>query len=112
MSRGIRRAARVRQDLVDIYTYIHGRSPGAAEKVLHSIEANIRSLSDSPGIGRYWASSDPRFQGVRIAVVRPYRNYLIFFRLVDDTVEIYRVVHGARELEPLMDDLDPELDEL
>ena len=110
MSRAIRRSARVRRDLIEIYTYIHERSPGAAEKVLHSIEKNIRSLSDSPGIGHYWASSDPRFQGVRIAVVHPYRNYLIFFRLVEETVEVYRVVHGARELEPLMDDLDPELD--
>jgi plasmid stabilization system protein ParE len=33
--------------------------------------------------------------------IAPYGNYLILFRIAKDTVEIRRVVHGARSLKKL-----------
>ncbi len=106
MRRVIRRTAQVRHDIIDIYRYVHAQRPHAAEKVFDAIERSIRSLLDAPGIGRYWSSPDPRLEGLRVTTVRPYRNYLIFFRVVPDGIEVFRVVHGARELQPLVDDIE------
>ena len=62
MKRRIRRNRQVRSDLVSIYTYLHERSPAAAEKVLDGIERHVRSLLDTPGIGTLWNSPDPRLK--------------------------------------------------
>jgi plasmid stabilization system protein ParE len=45
---------------------------------------------------------------MRIAIVTPYRNYLIFYRPSAHGVEVYRLIHGARELGRIMDDIDIE----
>jgi toxin ParE1/3/4 len=109
VSRPIRRARQVRDDIIAIYQYVHDRSPQSAEKVLDAIECSIRALADAPGIGTYWNSPHPGLDGIKICPVRPYRNYLIFFRKTPDAVEVFRVVHGARELGPLIDDVDLDL---
>jgi toxin ParE1/3/4 len=108
MSRTIRRHKVVAGDIVEIYRYIHARSPDAADKVLDAIERSIKSLLDTPGTGNYWNSPDPRLDGMRITTVRPYQNYLIVFRPVQNGIVIFRVLHGARDLPSLIDEIDPD----
>ena len=105
MRRRIRRTRQVREDLVAIYIHVHGKSPQNAEKVLDALERSITSLLDTPGIGRLWESPDPRLEGLRVAVSTPYRNFLIFFRPVADGIEVFRVIHGARELDRIVDEI-------
>jgi len=105
VSREIRRAKQVRQDIIDIYTYIGLRNPDAAERVLDAIEQSIDRLKDLSGIGSIWGASDPRLSGMRVVPVSPFRNYLIFFRPVANLVQIYRVVHGARNLDRIVDEI-------
>ena len=104
-SRVIRRTRQVREDIIAVYRHLHADNPRAADAVLDAIERSVRRLLDVPGVGRYWASPDPRLDGMRVTTVRPYRNYLIFFRSVPDGIEVFRVVHGARELGPLVDEI-------
>src|SRR5689334_1301356 len=106
MKRQIRRTRQVRDDLIAIYLHIHQRSPSAAEKVLTVLQRNINSLLDTPGIGRPWESPDPRLEGMRVCVVSPYRNYLIFFRPTSTGIDVFRVIHGARELDRIIDEID------
>ena len=106
MTRRILRSPQVEQDIIDIYSYIHERSPQAAERVFDAIEESIKALAKMPGVGRLWNSTDPRLQAMRVTTVTPYRNYLIFFRPQARTIEIHRVVHGARELQRIVDDID------
>lgn len=106
MKRPLRRTRQVREDLIAIYGYLHKRSPSAAGRVFDAIEASIRALQETPEIGRRWESRDPRLEGMRVVVVTRYPNYLVFFRPVGSNVEIYRVVHGARELERIIEDIE------
>ena len=46
-----------------------------------------------------------RLAGMRVTVVTPYRNYLIFFCPSDDAVEVFRIVHGARELARVVEEI-------
>lgn len=110
MSRVIRRTSQVRNDIIAIYRYIHERSPRSADRVLDAIEQSIRHLADAPGVGRYWNSPDRRLEGMKVATVRPYRNYLIFFRATAGGIEVFRVVHSARELQTLVDEIDDDFD--
>jgi len=106
----IRRTKQVWRDIIGIYSYIQERSPQSADKVFDAIERSIQSLLDAPGMGRLWNSRDRRLEGMRVTPVRPYRNYLIFFKAVPNGIEVYRVVHGARELGRIASDIDLEFD--
>lgn len=106
MKRRVRRTRQVREDLIAIYVYIHEQSSQSAEKVLTALERSISSLLDTPKIGRPWDSPDPRLEGMRVAVSTPYRNYLIFFRPVPNGIEVFRVIHGAQELDRIVDEID------
>jgi toxin ParE1/3/4 len=105
MNSQIRRTRQVREDIIRIYRYLRLRSPDAADRVFDAIQQSIKSLVNTPGIGTYWNSSDPRLQGLRVVTVRRFMNYLIFFRVVRGGVEVFRVIHGARELQPLIDEI-------
>lgn len=99
------------RDIIEIYLYVQERSPQSAEKVFDAIQRSINSLLDAPGVGRLWVSRDPRLEELRMTPVRPYRNYLIFFRAVPSGIEVFRVVHGARELGRIAFDIDLEFDD-
>ena len=106
MSRRIRRTGQVRDDIIQIYRHIRRKSQKGADLVFDAIERSIKALGEMPGVGRLWESPDPRLEGMRITTVTPYRNYLIFFRPTREAVEVFRVVHGAEELERLIDEID------
>jgi toxin ParE1/3/4 len=107
----IRRTRQVRQDIIDIYRYIHARSPQSAERVFDAIQRSIQALPSIPGVGRRWDSTDPRLQGMRVTVVSRYRNYLIFFRAVPDGIEVFRVIYGSRDLRRIVDAIELDFDE-
>jgi toxin ParE1/3/4 len=50
-------------------------------------------------MGRRYGFTDPEFESVRVWHVRGFRNYLIFYRPIDNGVEVVRVLHGARDIE-------------
>jgi toxin ParE1/3/4 len=111
MKRVIRRTKQLADDIVDIYVYLAIRSPQSADRLLAAIESSIRSLADNPGVGRRWHSPRPALVGMRVTIVSSYRNYLIFFRPTDDSVDVFRVVHGARELPRIIDLIDLDFNE-
>ena len=84
------------QDLIDIYLHISRDNPPAAEKFVRAINTKCERLARSPMIGRARPELRPDLRSV------PYGAYLILYRVVDDGVEIVRMVHGARNLEDLV----------
>lgn len=91
LSRVVRsRAARL--DLVDVWTYVAGVDPAAADRLLDRVLAKLEMLADNPGVG------SPRSElatNLRSLSVRP---YLLFYRPLTDGIELVRVLHGARDL--------------
>ena len=111
MKRLIRRTKQVAGEIIDIYGHIAARNRSAAERVFDEIESTIRFLAEWPGAETRWLSNDPRLADVRMMGLRKYRNYLIFYRVAGDAIEILRVVHGARDLDRVLDDMQIEFDE-
>jgi toxin ParE1/3/4 len=81
-----------REDLINIWLHIAADDPGAADRVLDRLEMAAMNLIENPRMGP--ARDDIR-QGLRYLVSD---TYLILYRIVDDGVEIVRVVHGRRDL--------------
>ena len=87
------------QDLTDIIEYITLDNPQSALKLLDEIDESILKLEDFPYMGIN--PRDTRLQRLkyRILVVS---NYLVFYVVKDDYVEIRRILHGKRKYQFLL----------
>jgi toxin ParE1/3/4 len=94
----VRLTPEAKADLEGIGDRIAERNPARA--VTYVGELRERALR----IGEFPHAGPPRPQwgeGIRIAV---HGKYLIVYRVRDETVQILRVVHGARDLDALLED--------
>ena len=79
-----------RQDLEALRTYIAGDNPAAASRVARNISAATDRLARYPRLGRAG-----RQEGTRELVV-PHTRYVVVYMLIEDRLEIVRVLHGAQ----------------
>jgi toxin ParE1/3/4 len=99
MTARINRRPAAEADLTDHASHIAQDSVDAAERFLKSAEDAFSQLAICPYLGRPWTSGRPRLKGLRIWRIPGFRNYLVFYRVTRDAVEIVRVMHGAQDLE-------------
>jgi plasmid stabilization system protein ParE len=92
----VRYTPRARGDIEGIWRYIEERSPSGAGNVLKAIYAGVQFIAEYPEASE--RTDDP---SVRVKVVRRYR-YRIFYRIIDDRIEILHVRHTSRR--PWIDD--------
>jgi toxin ParE1/3/4 len=93
----VRFTPEARADLREIALRIADRNPVRALTYADEIEARANRLGEFPRAG------PPRPQWgeyIRIAV---HGKYLIVYRVRDETVQILRIVHGARDLDTLFE---------
>lgn len=106
----VRRTREVANDIIGIYVHIGLRNRDAAERVLDEIERVILFLSEWPGAGTLWKSSHPQLHDIRVIGLSKFRNYLIFYRVRNNTLELLRVLHGARDLERVIEEMQIEFE--
>lgn len=80
-----------RADLLNIWLSIATASPSAADRVFDRIEE--RTQMRWPEAGTACPALHPE---ARMLVQRP---YLILYRITPDSVQIVRVLHGARDID-------------
>jgi toxin ParE1/3/4 len=90
-----------RQDAKDILRYLEKQNVSAARRFAHAIRETIKMLCRSPELGEQFRG-DPNGQ-IRVRTISGFRNYLIFYRRMDDVLEIIRILHGARDYENIFD---------
>jgi toxin ParE1/3/4 len=91
------------RDIIEIADYLaQSTSVATAHRFAASMEATVTRLARMPGTGSPWHSEHPRLAGVRFAPVTRFRNHLVFYRPVEDGIEVLRVLHGARNIESLL----------
>jgi toxin ParE1/3/4 len=88
------------QDLDEISDYFLSRSLEAGEQFVSGFEQKCKNLVKFPNMGRSYADIEPLLRGV------PLLGYIILYRVIEDGVEIARVVSGYRDLESLFSESD------
>jgi plasmid stabilization system protein ParE len=84
-------------DLEEIAEYIAQDSPRHAARMLRLLRARLKEIARNPKIYRLRPEIGA---DARLATVG---NYVILFRIRQNTVRIERVVHGSRELLMVLD---------
>ncbi len=93
-------------DLDELATYIQKDSPQAAIRFLEAAQETFGVLARTPELGGVFECRKPDFSGMRIWQVKGFRKILVFYRPLVGTVEIVRVLHGARDLASLFGEED------
>ncbi|MTI49899.1 MAG: type II toxin-antitoxin system RelE/ParE family toxin [Firmicutes bacterium] len=82
------------RDLTEIIEYIQLDDPIAAIKFLDKIDSSISKLEEFPFIGKIPKDSRLEYLSYRILIIG---NYLVFYVVQENTVEIRRILHGKRK---------------
>jgi toxin ParE1/3/4 len=86
-------------DIDGISDYIAHDNLDAARRFREMVRKEITLLSEWPLMGALRDFPNPRLQGIRSWPVKHFMNYLIFYRPIENGIEIIRVLHGARDIE-------------
>ena len=90
-----------RLDIASYGDYLAERNPAVALRFADAVDATVQMLLRNPNLGeRLHADLTGE---IRYRTVLDFKNYLIFYRRVDDVLEIVRVLHGARDYTQLFD---------
>lgn len=83
-------------DMDEIFSYISEDDVSAAENLLQKLDRHISGLADFPEIGSVLSEDEYSLiqRGYRFIVVNP---YLVFYRVIQETVIIHRILHGRRD---------------
>jgi len=98
----IRRRPRAIEALIESAEYIGADSPMSAERFLVAAERTFQELEGMPGMGHIYASDNPKLSGIRVWAIKGFRNHLVFYRALDDGIDVLTVIHGARNLDAVL----------
>jgi toxin ParE1/3/4 len=83
------------QDLNEIADYFAANSLEAGERFFRVFSQKCQQLVTFPNSGKSYASIRPNLRGISM------EGYVIFYRILDDGIEILRVVSGRRNFPSL-----------
>jgi toxin ParE1/3/4 len=104
MTAKILRAEAVFQDLNELAKFIQRDSPDAAIRFLDATEKSFQFLAAMPELGERQDFERKELAELRVWQVRGFENYLIFYRTVEQGIEVVRVLHAARDIAAVFDD--------
>lgn len=87
------------EDLENIINYISEDSIIGAGKILLKIENAINKLLEFPLMGKPYKEVKIPYKGFRYIIAD---DYLIFYKIENNSINIYRIIHGAREYKSLL----------
>lgn len=88
-----------REDIGEIFYYIATHNPTAALAMADKITNKIETLAELPLIGKVVPDNELAKQEYRMLIVD---NYIAFYKIIDDQIVVYRVLHGSRDYPDLL----------
>jgi addiction module RelE/StbE family toxin len=82
------------QDLEDVVDYLSQLYANTAIKQYDRIVSKIQELPHFPHKYEEYGAGHYRFSYRRMVV----NDYLIFYAVLDDAIEVHRILHGKREI--------------
>lgn len=98
MNPRIHKRAAVQLDVLEHFSYIGENNIDAADRFLAAVQTALAKLAEMPGMGAVRDFQNPKFEGIRSWPVTGFENFLIFYRPIDDGIDVIRVLSGYRDL--------------
>lgn len=94
----IRVAPKARNDIKACAAWIRKDNPTAAQRFVDAVSRTCDEIAQMPGIGSLRYADIPLIHGVRMIAVREFENYLLFYLEHEASVDVIRLLHGARDI--------------
>jgi toxin ParE1/3/4 len=72
-------------------------SVDAARRFYRAIQQAILFLMENPEAGGVQETTQAEYAGMRVWQVPGFRNHLIYYRATADSIEVFRLIHAARD---------------
>jgi len=90
----IRYLSTAQKDLDEIFDYILRDNPSAALALLEKFDHSISQLAFNPELGVIPKDDRLKNLGYRMLIIE---KYLVFYVVKPQTIQIRRIIHGARK---------------
>lgn len=100
----IRKTPKAKDDLLDLASYIAQENLDAAFRFLDVAESAFNTLAERPEMGTTCDFRSAEAARIRVWSIKGFQSLLIFYRPIEDGIEVVRVLHGARDLGALFSD--------
>lgn len=85
--------------LQQVEWYAREAGEAVAIRFFEATDSTLIQLARHPGLGRLRQFRDPRLQGLHsFRVGPPFDNFVIFYRFDAQTLTVWRLMHGSRDL--------------
>jgi toxin ParE1/3/4 len=92
------------RDLDDQAAYLATEaSLETALRFYDAASATFGKIASAPGIGKRWQSANPRLTDLRVWRAEGFESRVIFYRPTADGIDIIRILHGARDIDSLLE---------
>jgi toxin ParE1/3/4 len=99
----IEKGGQFEADFAAAVLYLADQDFSVATRLIDAVDAAIAMLAKHPEMGPVWRYSKLE-KPVRFLLVPGFRNYLIFYRVENDGVRLGRLLHGALDLQNILDE--------
>lgn len=99
----VKRRPQVAIDLIEYAEYLSKNSLDTALRFLDAAENTFIFVAKNPEIGALCRFSSAQVELVRFWPVKGFDKYLIFYQPLSDGIEVVRLLHGARDLETILE---------
>ncbi|MCC5656015.1 type II toxin-antitoxin system RelE/ParE family toxin [Nostoc sp. XA010] len=82
----------------NIWKYVAPNNLKAANRLFDTLRESFPKLAKFPQLGRQLSELAPFLRSF------PVKNYLIFYRPIDEGIEIVRILHGSQDIETIFQD--------
>jgi toxin ParE1/3/4 len=89
----------VEDELDAIWQYIALDNVAAADRFVDAVDDTLQRLSRMPGMGRKRNFPHSRLTELRSFCVKGFENILVFYGPTSDGIEVFHVIHGARDID-------------
>jgi plasmid stabilization system protein ParE len=86
-------------DVVSYAAHLQEISCDTAIRFLKSFDETLSLIQDWPELSPIQQVDGWKHEDLRIRSMRQFRNYLVFYRITGEEIEIFRVLHGSRDLD-------------
>lgn len=76
----------------------------AGIRFLTATEESFDRLAQMPYIGGERKFKNPALHGLRMWPVKGFEKFLIFYLVLEDTIDIVRVLHASRDLASILEE--------
>jgi toxin ParE1/3/4 len=103
MTRQLRVRPQADADVDQQSDFIARQSPDSADRFCIAVRETYQRLLATPELGSIVRIRLSRSQEIRARSIPSFRNWLNFYRVTQEEIEVLRVIHAARKWEELLD---------